>query len=276
MTHQRKLFLEGSLLLFILTGCSFSTSSSTPTSSEEATTGCDSCATSSSSQGTSSEDGSVPSTSLPSSHSGSSSFSNDTDFTFALANDSSGYIAISYGGNATSIIIPDNYDSKPVIGVGDYLFYQNATILNVTLPSTLKTIGMASFKGATQLYAIVLPSSLISLGTDAFSGCSQLSSVTWSNRSTATLTTIGNNAFEECPLAQIDLPSSLTEIKSRAFADCLYLGRVDLYGSVPPIRANNSFEGCPSGLDFYVPSDALTAYQTSSYWSGFATQLYNR
>ncbi len=275
MTTTRKLFLEGSLLVFILTGCSFSSSSS-PTSSEEATTGCDSCATSSSSQGTSSEEGSVPSTSLPSSHSGSSSFSEDSDFTFALSNDSSGYIAISYGGNATSIVIPESYESKPVIGVGDYLFYQNAAILNVSLPNSLKTIGMAAFKGATQLYAIVLPSSLLSLGTDAFSGCSQLSSVTWASRSTASLTSIGNNAFEGCPLAQIDLPASLTEINSRAFADCLYLGRVDLYGSVPPIRANNSFEGCPSGLDFYVPSGALSAYQQSSSWSAYSTHLYNR
>jgi len=275
MTATRKIFLEGSLLMFILTGCSFSTSSSS-ISSEETTTGCDSCATSSSSQGTSSEEGSVPSTSLPSSHSGSSSFSEDSDFTFALSNDSTGYIALSYGGNATSIVIPETYSSKPVIGVGDYLFYQNATILNVTFPSTLKTIGMAAFKGATQLYSILLPSSLLSLGTDAFSGCSQLSSVTWTNRSTASLTTIGNNAFEGCPFAQIDLPASLTEIQSRAFADCLYLGRVDLYGSVPPLRANNSFEGCPSGLDFYVPSGALAAYQQSPYWSPFATQLYNR
>lgn len=274
MIQKSHVLMASSLLAILLSGCSFGSSSSL--SSEASTTGCDSCTSFPTSQGTSSEEDSVPSTSLPSSHSGSSSFSEASDFTFALSTDSSGYLALSYGGNATSIVIPDTYGSKPVIGVGDYLFYQNASILNVSLPNTLKTIGMAAFKGCTQLYAIVLPSSLVSLATDAFSGCNALSSVTFADLATASLTTIGNNAFEGCPFAQISLPASLTEIKSRSFADCLYLARVDLYGSTPPLRANNSFEGCPSSLDFYVPSGALTAYQTAASWTPFSSQLYNR
>jgi len=204
--------------------------------------------------------------SLPTSHEGSSVVSIDGDFTLISYLD--GYAVASYGGNATTVVIPSSYNEKSILAIGDYLFYENASILNVTFPDTIISIGLAAFKGCTQIYSIDLPANLLNIGTDAFSGCTGLSSVTFNNA----LQTIGNNAFENCPLSTIVLPASLTEIMSRSFADTA-LTRVDLLAEIPPLRTDNSFEGCPSSLIYHVPSSSLNAYQADAHWSGFASDI---
>lgn len=178
-----------------------------------------------------------------------------------------GYIAESYGGNATQIAIPSSYQGLPVVELGAYLFYDNGAITSVSLPSTLKTVGYAAFKNAIGLTSIVLPNSVTHLASDAFAGATNLTTISFST----SLSVIGNNAFENTKLSSIQLPASLTEINARSFANNALLQSVTLLGTNPPIRFPSSFENCHSALRFHVPSQALATYQSDASWAAYSS-----
>lgn len=186
---------------------------------------------------------------------------------FQINASSNGYIAESYGGNATQIAIPASYQGLPVVELGAYLFYDNGAITSVGLPSTLKTIGYGAFKNAVGLTSIVLPNSVTDLASDAFAGATNLATISFST----SLFVIGNNAFENTKLSNIQLPASLTEINARSFANNALLQSVTLLGTNPPLRFPSSFENCHSALRFRVPSQALATYQADSSWSAFSS-----
>jgi len=192
-------------------------------------------------------------------------------FVFKPTLDGQGYYVEAYTGNATSIAIQSTYNGKPVVELGEYLFYNNGALLSIVLPAQLKTIGMAAFKHATQLTNIVIPNSVTNIKTDAFSGAVSLSSITMST----SIATIGNNAFENLPnLTTIDLPASLLELRARAFGDATSLTQVRIRATTPPLRFANSFENTPANLQYLVPSAAVSAYKSDQYWSDFSSQIF--
>jgi len=193
-------------------------------------------------------------------------------FTFKPTLDGLGYIAESYVGNATAIAIQSTYNNKPVVALGEYLFYNNEALLSVVMPSQLRTIGLAAFKNATQLESVVVPNSVTEIGTDAFSGALSLTSITLSS----TLEIIGNNAFEFLPnLTMIDIPASILEIRARAFGSASSLVEVRVRATTPPLRFANSFEGTPENMRYYVPSAVVDAYKTNENWLPFEGQIYS-
>ena len=197
---------------------------------------------------------------------------NPAEFTFSSTLDGSGYIVISYGGNATNVVIPSYHNSKPVLELGEYLFNENGAILSVTMPSMLIKIGMSAFKNAIQLASISIPSNVTIIDTDAFMDCSALQYVTMPSR----LEKVGNSAFEGTALQTVVLNNRVNEIRSRAFADCANLREVYLDNLVPPLRFANSFENTSSLLRYKVYESSLDDYQTSPYWSAFASQIIGR
>jgi uncharacterized repeat protein (TIGR02543 family) len=192
-------------------------------------------------------------------------------FVFKPTLDGLGYIVESYLGNDVSVAIQSTYNGKAVTEIGEYLFYNNESLLSVSLPSQLVRIGMAAFKNVTQLTAINMPDTLKYLDTDAFSGATSLSSINFSS----SLEIIGNNAFDFCTsLASVNLPASIKEIRSRAFGSCSSLVSVTINATTPPLRFANSFEGTPQSLQYFVPSSALNTYHTNQFWSAYASKIF--
>jgi hypothetical protein len=188
-------------------------------------------------------------------------------FIYTPTLDGLGYMVEAYVGNATNLALPASYNGKPVLEIGEYLFYNNGSLLSIVLPSQLQTIGLAAFKNAASLTSIVLPNTVTTISADAFSGASALETIHFSSD----LVSIGNNAFEWCSsLTAVDLPANLTEINSRAFADNALLTSVTLRATTPPLRFDSSFENAPSGLRYYVPNAVLTTYRTDNDWSAYA------
>lgn len=190
-------------------------------------------------------------------------------FTFELKADNSGYIVTSYGGNAINVVVPTTYNNKPVVALGEQLFYQNGSIKAVVLPATLTYIGHQAFKDAVSLESIVLPSGVTELAADAFAGTISLSQVTLSSN----LEIIGNNAFENSAFSSVTIPAKVVEINSRSFAGNTALVTVILTPNTPPLRFANSFEGTVSNLKYYVPAAVYDAYINSPYWQGFSAQI---
>lgn len=109
------------------------------------------------------------------------------------------------------IEIPETLQGQTIIDLGDNCFQLAGKIKEVTLPSTLKTIGLQVFMNH-NLTHIDLPEGLISIGQNAF----------WKNNIEAlvlpnSLTSIGHGAFKENQIKTIIIPTGLTEISSEVF-----------------------------------------------------------
>ena len=197
---------------------------------------------------------------------------NPSEFTYSSTLDNTGYIVTSYGGNAANVAIPSYYNSKPVLEIGEYLFNNNGAISAVTLPSMLVRINMAAFKNAVQLSSIVIPNNVVLIGTDAFMNCSALQTIALPER----LEILGNSAFEGTAMISVTLGNRVSEIRSRAFADCASLRNVFLDNLTPPLRFANSFENTNAALRYKVDSSSLDTYKTNEYWAPFASQIVAR
>lgn len=114
--------------------------------------------------------------------------------------------------------------------------------------------------------SVVIGADVKSIGDYAFGGMPNLTSVTFSN--TANIT-IGVAAFiNDANLTSIVIPSTVTEIKSSAFAGT-GLGAVTMQTDTPAALSNNnaSFPTFPASAVITVPAGKGEAYSTAEGWS---------
>ena len=77
----------------------------------------------------------------------------------------------------TDLVVPETIDGSPVTEIGYQAFKNLNSLRTVQLPSTLVSVGMDAFKGASGVTKLVMPSCL-DAGTDAFCGLTGLTEVT--------------------------------------------------------------------------------------------------
>jgi len=114
--------------------------------------------------------------------------------------------------NVSEIVIPAYIDELPVTSIGSGAFWNISTLTSVTLNEGLQTIGSSAFEN-TSIANVVIPSSLISIGGRAFAGITTLTSVTLNDG----LQTIGFVAFVGTSITNIYIPSSVISIGDAAF-----------------------------------------------------------
>lgn len=114
---------------------------------------------------------------------------------YILSHDQTSYYVAGMGSATESdIVIPENYNGKPVAAVASNAFSGNSAIVSVKLPKSVEQIQEG-----------------------AFANCSSLASVTLEEG----LTVIEKNAFLHCvSLRAVTLPKSVTEIEGNPFAGC--------------------------------------------------------
>jgi hypothetical protein len=136
----------------------------------------------------------------------------------------------------------------------------------ITISPSVTTIGGGAFMGCDTVTSVELPSTLTSIGSSAFVSCSSLTSFNIPK----TVTVIGDRAFMWCySLTSIDIPASVTEIGEWAFWRCKSLTKVISLNPEPPTLGEYVFYTCPFEA-VYVPTDAVTAYQSAEGWSEFS------
>lgn len=126
---------------------------------------------------------------------------------------------------------------KQTLKVADAAFYENETLVSVTLPNTVISIGTHAFAfcpelryfdfgpsiqviegnafySCTNLEDFTLPETVTKIGSWAFCGCRSLYHLNLPN----SITTIGDYTFDECSnLAIVTLPDGLTKIAEGLF-----------------------------------------------------------
>lgn len=106
------------------------------------------------------------------------------------------------------------------------------------------------------------------------------------------VSTIIDSQFRDCPLTDVKFPQSLTTLKDSCFRSCKIteitfpasLTTIGIYvllsnpikqvvclAKTPPTVGASAF---PSGVQFYVPDDAVDTYKSATYWSGQASRIH--
>lgn len=125
-------------------------------------------------------------------------------------------VASKSGGYSGEVTIPASvtYSSKEyaVTTIRSMAFSNNSALTNVILPSSVVKIEGSAFYQCTSLTSINL-STVKEIGEYAFYYCTSLTTVTLGEE----LTSIGNHAFNHCPISILDIPASVETIGNSAF-----------------------------------------------------------
>ncbi|MBW8334722.1 MAG: leucine-rich repeat protein [Prolixibacteraceae bacterium] len=137
----------------------------------------------------------------------------------------------------------------------EYAFWSDVTgsktsLISVSVPSSVNTIGEGAFSGCSGLTSVTIPSSVTTIGQSAFSQCSGLVFV----RVPSSVKTIKSGAFEGCSgLTAITIPSFITSIEYATFWDCAGLNSVAIPASVTSI-GSHAFFRCSRLNSITLPS----------------------
>ncbi len=147
-----------------------------------------------------------------------------------------------------NVTIPDEIYNKKINAISEYAFYQNQEIKNLTIPTTITSIGKYAFSNCSNLTTVNFLDDvnkivgITNVAEGLFDGCSSLETVTFSHG----IETIGKYTFYGCTkLKSVKLPYLLNNIDDYAFKNCQSLSNLKLPNSITNVGVE-AFRGCTS------------------------------
>jgi len=124
------------------------------------------------------------------------------------------------GTGSSDIVIPEKIGNYRVTKIIDYAFENNTKITSVTIPTTVQTVGLYSFRGCTKLKSVTC-SGVDVIGNQAFANCTALTSISIDAQ------IINYSAFENCTsLSSISLSNqAYVDIAENAFLNTAFYNR---------------------------------------------------
>ena len=203
-----------------------------------------------------------------------------------------GNYAFSSCTSLTSITLPNSITS-----IGANAFNNCTGLTSINIPAGVSSIGSGAFSSCYNLTSLTvdsnnqyyndgnggnciietstntliqgctyttIPNGIVKIGNSAFSGCN-FTSITLPN----TLTTIDQQAFNGCQkLTTLTIPANVNYIGHTAFWG-VSLWYMEFEGTTPATLQTTSIFS--SNYPFYVPSSAVSAYQTA--WPTYASRI---
>ena len=158
-----------------------------------------------------------------------------------------GYLVSEVRGVSKEVVIPKEYDNKPVVGIGERAFYKNDHVEKIVFEDKLNIIVIKklAFSECAGLKEIDLSSveeiernafsyakslnninlGCKNLGSSAFYGCESLNTITIANN----LVSIGSYAFSKTKIEKLNLPNTLTKVYEDAFSEMKELKEINIY-----------------------------------------------
>ena len=153
--------------------------------------------------------------------------------------------------NGSELIIPEKvtYSEKEytVTGIGETAFFYNTSVASVSIPATVKTIGINAFGSCANLTSCI------------FEGESQLKQ-------------ISNQAFYNTVLTTIDIPASVTSIGAYAFDENTELKQVYMHCANPSGYSFDAFYDCPNAV-IYAPAASYENYKNQFFYNKVEVEL---
>lgn len=149
---------------------------------------------------------------------------------YELINDKREY-AVAGIGTCTDkeLIIPSEYNAKPVTSIGKDAFFHCTGLTSVTIPDSVTSIGYSAFDGCTGLTSVTIGGSVTSIGSYAFDGCSEIASISGSSD------VISKVAKQSSPKSFVGNITSGTSVMAGAFSGMTGLTSVTIPDSVTSI-----------------------------------------
>lgn len=128
--------------------------------------------------------------------------------------------------------IPSHIGDIPVTSIADFGFVETDTLLLITIPETVTSIGERAFTGCMKLADISIPGSIKTVPF-SFQSCENLKMVTFNEG----VERIEQGAFSDCEnIEVIQFPSSLIYISDDAFKESKNIEIINTNGNEEAIR----------------------------------------
>lgn len=138
---------------------------------------------------------------------------------------------------------------EDIVILENNVFANLSNLLMSELPSTIKSIGSACFRGCSKIAFETIPDVVSAIGGNTFMNCRELKI----NKLPSSLTTIESYAFQNCSKITIsEIPVGVTFLGTQCFSGCTGMTSITFKGTPQSIQ-NNVFQLCNSLLDIYVP-----------------------
>ena len=139
------------------------------------------------------------------------------------------------------IDIPETLDDKyTVTAIGNYAFYSDHQLGEVTIPQSVTSIGKSAFEDCSNLDSLTIKGVATSIGAYAFGSCTSLTSLSL----VGSFQTIGDYAFVSCGMTSLTIDATITSIEKYAFSS-RSLTSLSLTGNVQKI-GDYAFAYCTS------------------------------
>ena len=179
--------------------------------------------------------------------------------------DGSDKLLVDYQGSNSDVVVPNS-----ITQIYEYAFYNNTSLLTVTILSNVTSIPAYAFAGCSGLTNVTIPDSVTSIDIWAFSDCSGLTSITIPD----SVTKIGDAAFYGCNgLTSITIPDGVTSIGSSAFFGCKRLTSITIPDNVTSI-GGGAFSNCSSLESITIPGSVTSIGAYAVYECRNLTNVY--
>ena len=144
-----------------------------------------------------------------------------SDFDFEYDVELEGMVIKDYYGESSIVRIPSIIKGKPVRGIN--AFRECDTLVEITIPDTVTSIGSYAFWVCPSLTSLTIGNGVTNIGEEAFRNCDSLDEINLPD----SVISIGERAFWYClPTKPIKIPSSVKSIGEDAFASCYSLKEI--------------------------------------------------